>query len=127
MKCQNLFSWKNKKNIISLLSAKFAQRVVKIKLDNGRTCQILNCLQGTAARKEVNHVLDVFHRSVLYNNLQNFLKTAKGTKVLDEFQQVTEIHCADIVSELRGLADGANVDYMQVCYHSYSKYLDSFA
>ena len=29
MKCQNLFSWKNKKNIINLSSAEFAQRVVK--------------------------------------------------------------------------------------------------
>ena len=30
MKCQNLFSGKNKKNIINLPSAKFAQRVVKV-------------------------------------------------------------------------------------------------
>ena len=29
MKCQNLFSWKNKKNI-SLSSAELAQRVVKV-------------------------------------------------------------------------------------------------
>ena len=32
MKCQILFSRKNKKNIISLPSAKNAQRVVKVKL-----------------------------------------------------------------------------------------------
>ena len=31
MKCQSLFSWKNKKNIITLLSADFSQRVVKDK------------------------------------------------------------------------------------------------
>ena len=31
MKCQSLFSGKNKKNIINLLSAEFAQRVVKVK------------------------------------------------------------------------------------------------
>ena len=31
MKCQILFSEKNKKNIISLLSAEFAPRVVKVK------------------------------------------------------------------------------------------------
>ena len=32
MKCQNLFSGKkNKKNIINLLSAELAQRVVKVK------------------------------------------------------------------------------------------------
>ena len=30
MKCQNLFSGKNKKNIINLLSVGLAQRVVKI-------------------------------------------------------------------------------------------------
>ena len=30
-KCLILFSWKNKKNIISLSSAEFAQRVVKVK------------------------------------------------------------------------------------------------
>ena len=30
MKCQCLFSGKNKKNIIGLLSAEFAQRVVKV-------------------------------------------------------------------------------------------------
>ena len=29
MKCQSLFSWENKKNIISLLSADFALRVFK--------------------------------------------------------------------------------------------------
>ena len=34
MKCQNLFSGKNKKNIISLSSAELAQRVVIIK-ENG--------------------------------------------------------------------------------------------
>ena len=31
MKCQILFSGKNKKNIINLLSAELAQRVVKVK------------------------------------------------------------------------------------------------
>ena len=31
MKCQSLFSWKIKKNIINLLSSEFAQRVVKVK------------------------------------------------------------------------------------------------
>ena len=30
MKCQTLFSGKNKKNIINFLSAEFVQRVVKI-------------------------------------------------------------------------------------------------
>ena len=32
MKCQNLFSGKNKKHIISLLSAEFAKRIVKVKI-----------------------------------------------------------------------------------------------
>ena len=32
MKCQNLFSGKNKKNLINLLSAELAQRVVKVKV-----------------------------------------------------------------------------------------------
>ena len=32
MKCQCLFSGKNKKNIFNLLSAKFAQRVAKVKM-----------------------------------------------------------------------------------------------
>ena len=32
MKCQSLFYWKNKKVIVSLSSAEFAQRVVKFKL-----------------------------------------------------------------------------------------------
>ena len=31
MKCQILFSWKNKKNIANLLSAELDQRVVKVK------------------------------------------------------------------------------------------------
>ena len=31
LKCQILFSWKNKKNIINLLFAELAQRVVKVK------------------------------------------------------------------------------------------------
>ena len=31
MKCQILFSWENTKNIINLLSAELAQRVVKVK------------------------------------------------------------------------------------------------
>ena len=30
MKCQSLFSWKNKKNITILSSAELAQRVVKV-------------------------------------------------------------------------------------------------
>ena len=33
MKCQILFSGKNKKNIVSLLSAELAQRVFKVKLN----------------------------------------------------------------------------------------------
>ena len=31
MKCQNLFSWKNKKNIISVSSAELTQRLVMVK------------------------------------------------------------------------------------------------
>ena len=31
MKCQILFSWRNKKNIMNLSSAENAQRVVKVK------------------------------------------------------------------------------------------------
>ena len=31
MKCQILYSWKNKKQIINLSSAELAQRVVKVK------------------------------------------------------------------------------------------------
>ena len=34
MKCQILFSGKNKKNIINLSSAEFAQKVVEIKKEN---------------------------------------------------------------------------------------------
>ena len=35
MKCQILFSGKNKKNIINLSSAENAQRVVKVKIPSG--------------------------------------------------------------------------------------------
>ena len=38
MKCQNLFSGKNKKNIISLSSAEFAHCVVMVKQFDFRTC-----------------------------------------------------------------------------------------
>ena len=31
MKCQNTFSWKNKKNTISLSSSELAQRLMKVK------------------------------------------------------------------------------------------------
>ena len=35
MKCQSLFSEKNKKNILKLLSAEFVHRVVKAELKKG--------------------------------------------------------------------------------------------
>ena len=38
MKCQIMFSGKNKKNIINLSSAELAQRVVKVKLCNSKWC-----------------------------------------------------------------------------------------
>ena len=43
MKCQNIFSGKNKKNIISLLSAEFAQRMVKVRVisQNNQTQYLL--------------------------------------------------------------------------------------
>ena len=41
MKCEILFSGKNKKNIISLSSAENAQRVVKVKLHSKSTHGIL--------------------------------------------------------------------------------------
>ena len=40
MKCQILFSGKNKKNIINLSSAENAQRVVKVNYGN---CKMFNC------------------------------------------------------------------------------------
>ena len=49
MQCQSLFSGKNKKNIINLSSAEFAQRMVKVK---DRSCGmsigikvVKNCLR----------------------------------------------------------------------------------
>ena len=36
MKCQSVFTGKNKKNIINLLSSEFAQRMVKV--DKGFLC-----------------------------------------------------------------------------------------
>ena len=38
MKCHILFSWKNKKNIINLLSAELAQRMIKVKKSNQLVC-----------------------------------------------------------------------------------------
>ena len=32
MKCRNLFSWKNKENILNVLSAELSQRVVMVKV-----------------------------------------------------------------------------------------------
>ena len=46
MKCQTLFSGKNKKNIISLSSAEFAERVVKIKTSVNILIQILPEAKG---------------------------------------------------------------------------------
>ena len=71
-------------------------------------------IQGTIAKKEVNHVLGVFKRSELYRKLRDYLETEKGGQVLADFQQATAKHCSNIVSELRGLADGANVKYIDV-------------
>ena len=42
MKCQILFSVKNKKNIINLLSAENAKRVVKVKDKNEKELQCSN-------------------------------------------------------------------------------------
>ena len=42
MKCQTLFSGKNKKNIINLPSTENAHRVVKVKCKNKQNCQ--NCV-----------------------------------------------------------------------------------
>ena len=39
MKCQILFSAKNKKQILSLSSAEFVQRVVKVNLTDGNWCE----------------------------------------------------------------------------------------
>ena len=44
MKCQILFSGKNKKNIINMPSAENAQRVVKVKLYYIRNHAIMNCV-----------------------------------------------------------------------------------
>ena len=57
MKCQNLFSGKNKKNIISLLSAELAQRVAKINMRS--LCLFLgpNSLTGIAVNKTLDQSL----------------------------------------------------------------------
>ena len=44
MKHQSLFSGKNKKNIVNLSSAEFAQRVVKVKLNTILIKKALDCL-----------------------------------------------------------------------------------
>ena len=44
IKCQILFSGKNKKNFINLSSAELAQRVVKVKAPDGRDIKIAYCL-----------------------------------------------------------------------------------
>ena len=52
MKCQILFSGKNKKNIISLLSAELAQREVKIK-ECQSVCRIGYATQALAFYKKI--------------------------------------------------------------------------
>ena len=47
IKCQNLFSGKNKKNIISLASAEFAERMLKVKRAG-------KCIKGTLAYLNAN-------------------------------------------------------------------------
>ena len=45
MKCQNLFSRKNKKNIINVLSAELAQRVVKVNAPKKHTFCVFIALE----------------------------------------------------------------------------------
>ena len=54
MKCQILFSEKNKKNIINLSSAENAQRVVKVKI-NKITLKFTNCTLVPDAGLVVGH------------------------------------------------------------------------
>ena len=50
MKCQSLFSWKNKKNIVHLLSAEFVQRVVMV-----------NKISDMITTKHITYILLGFH------------------------------------------------------------------
>ena len=54
MKCQILFSRKNKKNIFSLPSAKNAQRVVKVKVSKLTFLQCLHCLLLTQQSLDIS-------------------------------------------------------------------------
>ena len=68
-----------------------------------------------SGKKEAFCILDIFQKSKLYVKLQEFLDTSEGSELLTTFERVTEEHCADIVSELHGIADGADLDYREVC------------
>ena len=70
--------------------------------------------KGAATKREVHHVLTVFQRSDLYKKLRDQLGSPNVASVLSGFERLTEEHCHDIESELRGLAEGAGVDYQEV-------------
>lgn len=69
---------------------------------------------GCATRKEVSHILEAFHKSTLYRKLQEYLCSTEGSDVLAGFEKSVEDNCANIVTELRGVADGAGVDYKEL-------------
>ena len=60
MKCQILFSGKNKKNILNLPSAENAQRVVKVKVRSSvmQTIQYSNLLETDPASTMLRSILD---------------------------------------------------------------------
>ena len=70
--------------------------------------------KGAATKRELHHVLTVFQRSDLYKKLRDQLGSPNVASVLSGFERLTEEHCPDIVSELRGFAEGAGVDYKEV-------------
>ena len=79
MECQSLFSWKNKKNIISLSFAIFVQRVMKVK---GGGLLLYMCLLSPTRAQETEICQSVPSFSV------TFMETAQGFSVaFTEFAQ----------------------------------------
>ena len=79
----------------------------------------------------MQHILGVFQESEIYKKLrQHFGSTDVSTDVTGRqhlgstdvsaavtgFEKLTEQYCPDVVSELRGVAEGAGVDYREVSF-----------
>ena len=64
MKCQNLFSRKNKKDITNLLSAELAERMVMFKVVSNRSGAVKKCFIIAPACSRVRYRRPIFRPSV---------------------------------------------------------------